>query len=242
MGTIKSQRISDQVTKIIIKLISKENFKLGDKFYSQKVLSEKLGVSISSVREAMRSLEATGWVTAKHGKGVFVALVRGRHNEGFKEWLKDNRNTVLEHFEVRLMLDPKSAAYAARNATDSEIQKLRRICFDFKLKAETHDIDTLIGLDEDFHLMVAKSTMNKTLCILMKTMAESLPVGWITSLNVPGRIEKTTGEHNKIVAAIAGRDAKKAEIAMIEHLEKAREEILDFMRASQDGNQNNHLD
>ena len=238
----KPERISDRISELLIKVISDEKFKTGDKFYSENVLAAKLGVSRSSIRESMRSLEVTGWVTVKHGKGVFIASAVDRSNESFMEWIKDNRESLMEHFEVRLMLDPKAAVYAARNASESEIRELRDICAEFQSKVETNDIEALIGIDERFHFTIAKSTKNKTLFVLMKTMAKSLPVGWITSLHVPGRISKTVGEHRAIVDAIAAHDEKKAEKFMLEHLEKAIKEILDLAERSNDGDENHHVD
>lgn len=229
IGRIKTERLSDRVSEIIIRLINEEKFKPGDKFYSENVLVKRLGVSRSSIREAMRSLESTGWISVQQGKGVFVSEANDRNHEGFADWLRSNRDGMLEHFEVRLMLDPKAAAYAARNATDEEIAELREICKEFKAKAQTQDIDSLILVDEKFHFSVARCTKNKTLYVLMRTMAKSLPVGWISSLHVPGRIEKTIGEHCAVVSAIASHDASAAENAMIVHLQNAMGEIADFL-------------
>ncbi len=238
----KPERISDRITELLIKLISEEKFKIGDKFYSENVLAAKLGVSRSSIREAMRSLEVTGWVTVKQGKGAFVASEADRSSEGFMEWIKDNKNSLIEHFEVRLMLDPKAAIYAARNATADEIGELENICSEFKRLAEANEIETLIATDERFHFMIAKSAKNRTLFVLMKTMAKSLPVGWITSLHVPGRISKTVVEHRAIVEAIAAHNEKKAEQAMLQHLQKAQKEILDLAERSWNGDKNNDAD
>jgi GntR family transcriptional repressor for pyruvate dehydrogenase complex len=238
----KPERISDRVSELLIKIIADEKFKAGDKFYSENGLAAKLGVSRSSIREAMRSLEVTGWVSVKQGKGVFIASLVDQSSESFMEWIKDNRDSLLEHFEVRLMLDPKAAFYAAKKASESEIAELKDICAEFKIKVDANDIEALIGIDERFHFTVAKSTKNKTLSVLMRTMAKSLPIGWITSLHVPGRISKTVVEHWAIVDAIATHDEKRAEKAMLEHLEKALKEILDLAKRSKNGDENNHAD
>jgi GntR family transcriptional repressor for pyruvate dehydrogenase complex len=107
MTQIKTARISDQVTEEIKKLIAEKEFKPGDKFYSENYLCKVLGVSRSSIREALRSLEATGWITVQQGKGVFITSTDIHKNEGFVDWLKINKEAVLQHFEVRLMLDPQ---------------------------------------------------------------------------------------------------------------------------------------
>lgn len=229
IGRIKMERLSDRVSGIIVRLIDEEKFQPGDKFYSENTLVKRLGVSRSSIREAMRSLESTGWITVQQGRGVFVTSTSERGGEGFVGWLKSNRDAMLEHFEVRLMLDPKAAAYAARNATDEEISTLKRICEEFREKAQNQDIDALILVDERFHSAVAQCTKNKTLYVLMRTMAKSLPVGWISSLHVPGRVDKTINEHCSVVSAIANHDPDGAEKAMILHLHNAMNEIAEFI-------------
>ena len=56
-------------------------------------------------------------------------------------------------------------------------------------------------------------------------MTKSLPEGWITSLNIPGRVLKTVAEHGNILAAIERRDPDEAERAMTLHLSNARDDI-----------------
>jgi DNA-binding GntR family transcriptional regulator len=63
----------------------------------------------------------------------------------------------------------------------------------------------------------------------MKTMTKSLPVGWISSLHVPGRVEKTIIEHCAIVDAIRNHNPDRAEQLMIEHLNNARNEIMELI-------------
>jgi GntR family transcriptional repressor for pyruvate dehydrogenase complex len=229
IGRIKTERLSDRVSEIIIKLIREENFKPGDKFHSENTLVQRLGVSRSSIREAMRSLESTGWVTVRQGKGVFVNAMGEKAEGGFAGWLKSNSEAMREHFEVRLMLDPKAAAYAARNATADDIDGLKYICEEFKSRLVPMDIDALILVDEKFHSTIARCTRNETLYVLMRTMARSLPVGWISSLQVPGRAEKTIEEHCAVVSAIERHDPEAAEKAMIAHLHNAMKEISEFL-------------
>ena len=54
-------------------LIEKENIQPGDKLPSERVLTERLQVGRSSVREALRSLELLGLIETKHGGGTFLA-------------------------------------------------------------------------------------------------------------------------------------------------------------------------
>ena len=134
---------------------------------------------------------------------------------------------------MRLIIDPKAAGYAARKADKTDIRKLEDICDEFRQMVGNGSVIEMIKLDEQFHLQLAKSTKNRTLYMIMKTMTESLPEGWISSLNIPGRIEKSVYEHQSIVEAIKLRDAELAEQRMESHLRTALEEIHAAMQERQ---------
>ncbi|OQY35340.1 MAG: hypothetical protein B6241_02285 [Spirochaetaceae bacterium 4572_59] len=225
MKPLKTVRLSDQVIEALKELIDSEGFSLGDKFYSENELTKKLDVSRSSIREAVRILEVTGVVTVKHGKGIFIADPMKKELEAFKEWLINNETSIFEHFEVRLMIDPKAAGVAAVKADHEDIMHMEKACRDFEAVYNEGKTPALIKHDEEFHLAMAKSTKNRTLYYLMKTMTSSLSEGWVTSLHTPGRSEKTIKEHKVIFQAIKNKDPKAAEKAMRDHLDNALADI-----------------
>jgi len=232
---ITKVRLSDQVVQEIKKIISEKKMLPGDKFYSENELTELLHVSRSSIREAVRLLELNGKVTVQHGKGIFISDPGHLGREAFGTWLRENETSVAEHFEIRLIIDPKAAAYAAKNADPVDIEKLEGICDQFRKMAESGDPADMIKIDEQFHLQLAKSTKNRTLYMMMKTMTQALPEGWISSLHVPGRIKKTASEHLTVVQAIKARNATLAEQRMEEHLQNALEDIRSSMKNSAGG-------
>jgi len=223
--SITKVRLSDQVFEELKRMIVEKELSPGDKFHSENELTAMLGVSRSSLREAVRLLEVAGFVTVQHGKGIYVSDPASTGRKAFEEWLHENETSLAEHFEIRLIIDPKAAAYAALKADASDIARLRDICQRFRQGVETGNTADIIKTDEQFHLSLAKSTKNKTLYMMMKTMTQSLPEGWISSLHVPGRMEKTITEHCAIVDAIEARDTARAERAMAEHLNNALADI-----------------
>ena len=229
MEPITKIRLSEQVLNVIKGMIADDGFSPGDKFYSENQLTTKLKVSRSSVREAVRILEATGHVRVEHGRGIFIADMNRERFGAFTDWLKENEQSIIEHFEVRLMIDPKAAAYAAGKAEDKDIRQLEQACENFENTIKDNNTAGLIKCDEEFHRILAKSTQNKTLYFLMKSMTQSLPEGWISSLHTPGRIDKTIGEHRAIVDAIRNRNPKSAERAMTVHLNNALRDIRSTM-------------
>jgi GntR family transcriptional regulator, transcriptional repressor for pyruvate dehydrogenase complex len=225
MEPLKKIRLSDQVIDALKKMISDEGFKPGDKFYSENELTKKLQVSRSSIREAVRILEVTGFVNVKHGKGIFISDSIGQGFGAFTDWIKNHEPSLIEHFEVRLIIDPKAAAYAARNAEEADIKNMEEACTEFVRNFKAENTTGLIEADECFHRVLAKSTKNRTLYLIMKTMTESLTEGWISSLHIPGRIEKTIVEHGKVLQAIKAGDSEAAEKAMVYHIQNALNDI-----------------
>ena len=222
---IKSVRISEQAVEAIKHMIIDGNFPPGSKFYSEKELSSLLEISRASVREAVRMLEIAGRITVKQGKGIYIAENIKQEYEAFIDWLRNNEEAVFDHFEVRMMLDPQAASGAARKSTSQDITSMKAICSKFTNKVEHKNIAGLISCDEEFHLSLAKATKNQTLIYVMKTMTQTLHEGWISTLHIPGRAEKTCKEHADIVQAIEQKDPRLAEELMKKHLEEAISDV-----------------
>jgi len=230
MKPIRKVRLSDSVIDAIKEMIAENDFEPGDKFYSENELTKRLQVSRSSVREAIRILEATGQVTVKQGKGIFISDFNSQQFEPFVNWLINNEDKILDHFQVRLIIEPKAAAFAAEKASAEDIRKMDEACTKFVFYAESKNITEIIKCDREFHRWLAGATKNSTLHVLMKSVTTSLPDGWISSLHTPGRIEKTVDEHGAILTAIKNRDKDGAEKAMARHLENALSDIRSHMK------------
>lgn len=226
MGPIKRIRLSDSIVEAIEGMMAEEGFLPGDKLYSENELVRMFKVGRSSIREAVRILEVRGRVSVLQGKGIFVSpSSRYEDNLPFIRWLKDNEDSLWDHFEVRLILEPKMAERAASRATDEDVQVLRRAHEAFSGDLAAGNMTALIGADKVFHRCIARATGNRTMYSLMKTMTTSLSEGWITSLHVPARWEKTVLEHGEILDAIGGRDRERAKESMEVHLLNAMEDI-----------------
>ncbi len=225
MTPIKKVRLSDSVLDAIREMIANEGFKPGDKFYSEKQLTQKLEVSRSSIREALRILEVTGRVSVRQGKGIFVMNPPEQQLRSISAWVQNNEQDLVDHFEVRLMLEPKVAWHATLKATPEEVGRLEAICEAFSRNVEKNDLAASIQDDRDFHRVLAKATKNNTLYFVMKCMATSLPDGWISSLHTPGRMRKTISEHGAVLNAVKHCNPDAAKEAMSRHLINAIQDI-----------------
>jgi len=229
MSRIKKVRLSESVIDAIKKMIVDDGFNPGEKFYSEKELTEKLEVSRSSIREALRILEVTGQVNVKQGKGIFISDNQRKRFKEFSTWLKNHEQSIKDNFEVRLIVEPKAARRAAEKATSGDIKKMEKACSQFAESAGNGNTEEAIVCDHSFHNSLAGSTKNQTLYVLMKAMTTTLADGWVSSLYTPGRIQQTIYEHGDILDAIKNRDRAGAENAMTRHLVNALHDISAHM-------------
>ena len=229
MRTIKKERLSEKVLDAIKEIIIEDNFKPGSKFYSENKLTQMLDVSRSSIREAIRILEVTGYVEVHQGKGIFIKE-RIEDESTIKQWVVDNTDLLKEHFEVRVLIEPQAAMKAAEKANKQSIDKLKKTFEKFKTDFENGDTSQAIKDDSQFHQIIAEMSMNRTLSILMKTMSQTLNEGWIASLNTPGRLDNTIVEHQQILTAIENNDPIMAKKAMKDHLCNALKSIQKYSK------------
>ena len=217
-----------KVEEKLLKYIQDTPVLVGEKIPNEFELSELFNVSRNTIREAVKILASKGVLDVRQGSGTFVIsssrleddpLRLGRYN--------DKLQIALELFDVRLMIEPDIAASAALNATDEEIEIMRRLCSEVE---EIHRSggDTL-RKDTELHTMIAKSGKNRVVQEMIPLIASAV----YTSMSVTNRqlIEQGIEAHKNIVDAISRHDAEGARCAMIEHFACNRRMILDMMKA-----------
>src|SRR4051812_18980047 len=132
---VERLRVSDSVAAQLTQLIKKGVYAVGEKLPPERVLSDEFGVSRSSMREAIRSIEASGLVSSTHGVGVFVVSNAVAPQTG-SDLLVFEGFTVPELFEVRRMVERDAAGWAAQRITPAyaeELQEILRMCADANL-------------------------------------------------------------------------------------------------------------
>jgi len=205
------QRISN----LLIERIRSGHFSSGQPLPSERDLAKQMGVSRSSVREALIVLEISGWVEIRTGNGVFVNQNLPSDNES----RRDDAG-VEELLQAREIIEGEIAALAAQNATDEQRDELAQIMVD--MERETADNVEFHALDKRFHLLIGSMTGNSVL----RDMAEYLwnkrysPLFLHFETYYAGRDISVdmAHDHEKIVAAICSRDVNAARKAMQSHL------------------------
>jgi GntR family transcriptional repressor for pyruvate dehydrogenase complex len=224
---IVKSRLSEAAIEQIEELIVSQKLRPGSKLPSERELVRDLKISRASVREALRILEIMGLVEVKPGKGSYVKGLTGDLFVPLSTWLSTHKETLNNHFEARLVLEPAAAGFAALRASENDILRLKNALSDFEKKLEEDDIVGLINLDIHFHGLIGAATGNKTLKLLMDTITRFLFEGWKATLRVHGRAQKTVVEHERVLNAIIKRDEREAKRAMESHLRHAIQNLRD---------------
>lgn len=217
LKNIKQQKsLVDEIVDGIIELIQKSEINTGDKIPNELELCKLLGVGRNTIREAIKILVSKNILIIKRGNGTFVSDNIGIVEDplGFK-FIADKNRLANDILEIRLILEPKIAEYAATNATDEQIKEIEIACKNVEeliLKGEPH-------MEEDiyFHTKIAQSSGNLVISTLLPIINNSIEL----CINITKSIlkEETIKTHNEILDAIKQKDGQKAYDAMKNHLE-----------------------
>lgn len=213
--------VSDRIAKQVLGLIEAEALKPGDRLPAERELAGLLGVSRPSVREAVKTLEAQGRLHVRHGQGVFVAVPE--EQQSFRAALSQQEVTLGELFAMREVLEVPAAGWAAAADDPARIAAAAAALGDLNrsIEEDRADFALLQKLDAAFHLRLVEAAGNRFLRQTLGVLQEMLAAGMETTLLVPGRLEKSRQEHDRILAAVRDGDATAARKAARQHIRAA---------------------
>jgi len=239
---LENPRIYRQIADQLKTLIDNKEFPPGSRLPAERELASQLQVSRASVREALIALEVIGLVDVKVGNGVIVreqpTTVQQPTQEpvmaqaGRNQWadVDDELNIELDFtaelppfslLQTRRLIEPETAALAARYASDEELAGIRQAyeqnCRDNRQGSATHPGDRL------FHIRIAQASGNPAYAFIIAhllghrygTMFRGLQLHY-TPQDMPHRSEV---EHLAILTALEARDTRAAKKAMKVHLD-----------------------
>jgi GntR family transcriptional regulator, transcriptional repressor for pyruvate dehydrogenase complex len=220
---LQQHKLSLAVAAQLEELVMKGEYREGDKLPPERVLVDEFGVSRSTVREALRRLEAEGLVRIDHGVGAFVCE-RPEAENWLASLLVLDHSTVPELFEARRALESTTAALAAERlspAAAGELESLAAQLADSDLSKEGY-----VELDAALHQAIARATKNRVLTSFAESLREAHVEYSRRVINLRERRKRATHGHQAIVEAILARDPERAREAMIAHLEEAERDLL----------------
>jgi GntR family transcriptional repressor for pyruvate dehydrogenase complex len=222
--TVRRDKVYEGVAKQIERLILKR-LQPGDKLPSERELAETLGVSRSSIRDAIRSLELMGMVEPRQGAGTIVREISSESLVNpLANAIKRKEDLIGELLDFRKMLEPQLAARAATRASPEEIAEMEDILDrqDRKLR----DGESAIAEDSEFHYAIALASGNSIVLKVLDTLMDLLRDSRERSLQEEGRPQKSLAGHRRILTAIKRRDIDGAKAAMRRHIENVEQIVL----------------
>ena len=226
---IRRDKVYEGVAKQIERLILKK-LKPGDKLPSERELAESLGVSRSSIRDAIRSLELMGMVEPRQGAGTIVREISSESLVNpLANVIKRKEELIGELLDFRKMLEPQLAARAATRVSPDEITEMEEI-----LNRQEHKLqggESGVGEDSEFHYAVALASGNSVVLKVLDTLMDLLRGSRERSLQAEGRGRYSLAGHRRILAAIKKHDSEAAKTAMRRHIEEVEEIVLKIISA-----------
>ena len=219
--------LGSRIERQLISYIQEEPIPVGEKIPNEFELAEKFGVGRSTIREAVKGLVSRGMLEVRRGSGTYVISTYPAEEDPLGLGRYDDKyQLALELFEVRLMIEPEIAAYAAKNASDEEIKELFELCDEVEKIYRSGD--NHVRKDIELHTMIAQCSKNRVVEILVPLIDSAVH----TFANVTHRelMEETIETHRAIVNAIAAHDQVGARCAMVMHLTYNRQMIVRMLK------------
>lgn len=179
-------------------------------------LADKMGVSRTPVREAIRKLELEGLVVMIPRKGAEVAHISGK-----------NLRDVLE---VRRALEELAGELACERMTAEDFKKLEQANHKFASVLGSDDITVLGQADEAFHGLIYQSTDNDRLVQMVNHLREQMYRYRIEHLKDKNQRNILLQEHQDIMRALAARDVDAVRKAIRTHINKQEEQIARMIK------------
>ena len=220
---IPRNKVYQEVARQLERRITEE-MNPGDLHPPERELVQMLGVSRSSVRDAIRSLELVGLLEPRQGIGTVVREPGDAPANPLAAAVLNRHKTVAELLDVRKMLEPPLAARAALHASPNELDDMEQILLRQEEKVSRGDL----GIDEDseFHYSIALASDNRVILRVVDILMDLLKETRERSLQTEGRQQKSLAGHRSILAALKRGDAAAAETAMRRHLQEIEKIVL----------------
>jgi DNA-binding GntR family transcriptional regulator len=211
--------LREQVIAALRQAILDFNLKPGQRLVERELI-EQLGVSRTTIREALRELTSEGLVTVVPQKGAVVAT--------------PTLDDAIDLYEVRAALESLVVQRFVERATDSQVERLQAAVERFHDETiRTTDIRQILAAKDLFYVVLIEGAASSALQQLLEGIQARVQVLRATSLSEEGRTFAAVRELRAVAEAIAARDATLAARLTAEHIRAAAETALLHMRSGE---------
>ena len=210
--------LRDVVFNTLRKAILRGELKPGERLMEIQ-LANKLGVSRTPIREAIRKLELEGLVLMIPRKGAEVAQITEK-----------NMQDVLE---VRKALEELSVQLACERITPEQVEEMKMAAEDFRKVLKSGDVTKIAEADVKFHDIIFAATNNQSLITLLNNLREQMYRFRVEYLKQKECYPQLLEEHDKLIALISGGEVEEACELMGCHIDNQASTVSDVIRRDQ---------
>lgn len=228
----RSLSVPDRLSITLERLILDGTLQPGEKLPPELELTERLGVSRVSLRQALHELERRGLIDRKPGRGTVVLSpsdARDASSAALAGVLGSTETEIPHILELRSIIEPPIAALASQRATGRDLEQLEQLV---EAMASPESREHYAELDRAFHQAIAQYTHNPLLAMLNEQIANLIAPSRSTALQTEERRETSTAAHRRILAAIAAGDPDAASREATAHLATVQQQIANAAAAA----------
>jgi GntR family transcriptional regulator, transcriptional repressor for pyruvate dehydrogenase complex len=203
---MRGMSVTDEAISRVKAMISSGELAPGDRLPPEKELAERLGLSRSSMREAVKALEVTRVLDVRRGDGTYVTSLEPARILDAVSFAVDVQDdaSLLQILSVRRVLEAYATGIAAQRATEDDVQALRD---EVERGADVTDIRSLVDHDLRLHALIAGIAGNAYLSSLLASISSpTVSTRVWHALTEAGLAEHALAEHRGIVDAVASQE------------------------------------
>lgn len=227
---IERMPVTQRAIERIKAMIADGALRPGQRLPTERELSAEMGLSRSSMREAIRALTTLGVLEARHGAGVYVTALRPADLlEAFSVLAEISQGqTLLEVLQVRRILEPAATALAAARATDDQLRGLSKV---LDRMGHSCSVGETVAADLTFHQAIVEMTGNATLAAVNDGLSSRTFHARVwRGHREEGITARLREDHDRIHRALLARDPEAARAAATVHVL----EVEEWLRAHLD--------
>jgi GntR family transcriptional repressor for pyruvate dehydrogenase complex len=218
----------------ILSLVQQGSLAPGEKLPPERELMTMLGVSRTSLREAIRTLEIRGVVRVVPGKGTFVEDAAATQlSEGWTSWLHGHGYEVVQLLEMHEALEVKVAMLAAERATEADVAALDATVAGMQSAVGSGDHEALVLADAAFHRALRVAGKNDLITRVLDDLEDSVLDARRLVMALPNKPGRVVQEHRAVRDAVAAGDAARAGADQLALVQRSKSDILGELAARQ---------
>ena len=220
---IQPEKLSQSVVRQIELLILRGILRAGERLPPERELSERLGVSRPSLREAIATLQDKGLLVSRAGAGIYVAEVLGSaFSPALTRLFSDHDEAKFDYIAFRRDVECIAVTRAARVGSDTDLQLVDTILGKMEQAHQRQSPEDEARLDAEFHMAIIEASHNVVMLHMMRSMFQLLREGVFYNRQVmfcqKTRRMTLLDQHRAINSALQQRDPDAARAAMLAHL------------------------